>query len=121
MQLSEDLQADEARLIAEEWVSGPETALTFNAGEVTILIGRATYKNASQALRTDLADIKGAGARAAIGAVNGKPALIIQPHTDCTKSNVAWVEYSQRGLDINVLSTRLGTKALLAIADSMQD
>jgi hypothetical protein len=110
---------DRIRLTAGPvWVSGPETALTFNRGTVTVLVGRATYKSPGRAFRTELAAIK--VGRAAIGRVNSRPALIVQPRTDYTKSNPALVEFELHGLDINVISTRFGTNLLTAIAESIQ-
>jgi hypothetical protein len=94
-----------------------EIALVFNGGKVTMLVGPATYKHAGQAFRTELAAIK--VGRAAIDRVNGKPALVVQPRTDYTKSNPALVEVYRHGLDINVISTKLGTRTLRAIAASM--
>lgn len=94
------------------------SAPTFNGGKITILVGRAVNKNAMQVFRADLAAIK--VGRAAIGTVSGTPALVIQPRTDYTKSNPAYVEFYQHGLDVTVLSTRFGTKLLLAIAASMR-
>lgn len=100
------------------WVAGPEAALTFNRGEVTILVGRATYTNPGRTYRTSLAEIK--VGRAAIGRVNGTPAFIGQPRTDYTKSNPAIVVFDLHGLDIEVISTRLGTSLLTAIAESIK-
>lgn len=99
------------------WLSGQEVALTFNRGEVTVLAGPATYQDPEQAFRTDLAAIE--AGRAAIGVVNKGPALIVQPRTDYTRSNPALVEFELDNLDIQVMSARLGTRVLLAIAGSI--
>ncbi len=110
---------DHIRLIpGPVWVSGPETALTFNGGTVTVLVGRATYKNPGKTFRTELAAIK--VGHAAIGRVNNRPALVVQPRTDYTKSNPALVEFNLHGLDINVISTKYGTNLLIAIAESIK-
>ena len=95
-----------------------EIALVFDGGKVTMLVGPASYKNAGQAFRTELAAVK--VGRAAIGRVNGKPAFLAWPRTDYTKSNPALVEFYRNGLDINVLSTRIGTRTLRAIAGTVQ-
>lgn len=100
------------------WVSGPEVALTFNRGGVTILVGHATYTNPGRTFRTELAAIK--VGRAVIRSVNDEPALIIQPRTDYAKSNPAFVEFDLHGLDIQVISTRLGTSLLRAIAETIK-
>ena len=99
------------------WLNGPEVALTFNRGEVTVLAGLATYLDAGQAFRAEVAAIK--VGHAAIGAVNRGPALVAQPCTDYTRSNPALVEFELDNLDINVMSARLGTRVLLAIAHSI--
>lgn len=95
-----------------------EAELVFDHGKVTILIGRATHKNAGAAFRTDLAAIK--VGRAAIRRVNGQPAFVAWPRTDYTKSNPALVDFYLNGIDINVISTKLGTNMLLAIAGSIK-
>jgi len=59
-------------------------------------------------------------ATAAMGQVNGQPALVIEPNTDAPRSNPAWVEFNRNGIDINVVSSSYGTDTLLAVADSMQ-
>jgi hypothetical protein len=105
--------------LSQVWEApGREIALVFNGGKVTMLVGPASYKNAGRAYRTMLAAVK--VGRAEIGRVNGGPAFIAHPRTDYTKSNPALVEFYQKGLDINVLSTKLGVKTVLAIANSVQ-
>ena len=108
-----------SRVLSQVWMgAGHEVALVFDGGKATMLVGPATYKHAGQAFRTELAAIK--VGRAAIDRINGKPALVVQPRTDYTKSNPALVEFYRNGLDINVLSTRVGTKMLRAIAGTVQ-
>ena len=98
-------------------VFGQEVTLGFNRGAVRILVGPAPYQDAGQEFRADLAAI-GVGS-AAIGTVHAAPAFVVQPRTDYAKSNPALVEFDLHGLDIYVMSTRLGTEALVAIADSI--
>jgi hypothetical protein len=105
--------------LSQVWESpGHEIALVFNGGQVTMLVGPASYTDAGRAYRTMLAAVK--AGRAAIGRVNGRPAFIAWPRTDYTKSNPALVEFSRKGLDINVLSTKLSPNTLLAIAGSVR-
>jgi hypothetical protein len=46
-------------------------------------------------------------------------ALIISPHTDPCRSNPAWVEFDDHGVDTNVVSASRDTAALVAIARSI--
>jgi hypothetical protein len=104
--------------LSQAWVGpGRELALIFDLNKVTILVGRAQYKNPAQEFRRELAAIH--VGRAAIGRVRGGSALVIQPRTDYIRANPALVEFYLRGLDVEVLSTRLDTTTLLAIADSI--
>lgn len=57
---------------------------------------------------------------AAIGQVNGGPALIVQPRVDSCRANPALVEFYRRGLEIDVSSGGYGTAELLNIARSMR-
>ncbi len=105
--------------LSQVWVSrGREIALVFDTNKVTVLVGRAQYDDPGREFRQELAAIH--VGRAAIGSVRGAPALVIQPRTDYVKANPALVEFYLRGLDIEVLSTRLGTADLLAIAASIR-
>ena len=58
-------------------------------------------------------------ATARLGSVDGRVALIISPHTDACHENPAWVEFERKGVDINVVSTKHGTAALMTLAESL--
>jgi hypothetical protein len=58
-------------------------------------------------------------AQSAVGQVDGLPALVISPDTDCGQSNPAWVEFDLNGIDINVFSAGYSDDQLLDAADSM--
>jgi hypothetical protein len=105
--------------LSQVWMNQARAiALVFNGGRVTVLVSPASYRHAGQAFRTELAAIK--VGRAAIDRISGKPALVVQPRTDYTKSNPALVEVYRHGLDINVISTKLGTNTLQAIAATVR-
>jgi hypothetical protein len=84
-----------------------------------MLIGRATHTDASKVFRMDIAEIRaGSPARVALGEVKGRPAFGAWPRTDSLKANPAVVEFYQNGLDIHLISTKVGPSTLLAIADT---
>jgi hypothetical protein len=57
---------------------------------------------------------------AAIGQVNGQPALVITPNTDAsTHSNPAVVIFNRNSVHVGIYSNTYGTDTLLAIAESM--
>jgi len=93
-------------------------ALVFAAGKVTLLIRPATYTDVTAWFNMIVAEVP--PGTAAVGQVNGEPAVVIQPNTDPYGPNPAWVEFYRNGLDINVISTSYGTDTLLSIADSVQ-
>lgn len=85
-----------------------------------MLIGPATHKDASQVFRRDIAEIRAGGpGRVALGEVKGTPAFVAWPRTDALKANPAVVEFYQNGLDIHLISTKVGPSTLLAIADTV--
>jgi len=58
---------------------------------------------------------------AAIGQVNGRPALVITPDTDArSHSNSAVVIFNWNGVSVGIYSHTYGTDTLLAIAESMR-
>jgi hypothetical protein len=56
---------------------------------------------------------------AAIGRVNGQPALIVQRHAGPCGTSPALVEFYRRGLEIDVSSPSYGTTELLKVATSV--
>lgn len=102
---------------AQAWVSRQAVALVYARGKITITMAPATHPDALRWFRTFIAENHAA---AAIGQVNGQPALVITPGTDACGTNPAWVEFDHKGLDINISSSSDGTTALLAVAASMK-
>jgi hypothetical protein len=95
-------------------------ALVFDGGKVTMLIERATQKDAGKVFRKDIAEIRAGGpGRVALREVKGSPAFVAWPRTDAVKANPALVEFYQNGLDIHLISTKVGPSTLLAIADTV--
>jgi hypothetical protein len=94
-----------------------DVALVFDGGKVTVLIRPAVYTDPASWFNTIVAESPG---KAAIGQVNGKPAVVIQPNSDPYGANPAWIEFYRNGLDVNVISASYGTGTLLSIADSIQ-
>jgi hypothetical protein len=106
--------------LAHVWVStsGRHVALVFGNGLVDITMARAQYNDALRQFRTFIAENRVA---AAIGRVNGRPALVIQPNTDAVNhSNPAYVEFERNGVDVHIWSHAYGTNVLLRIAKSMR-
>jgi hypothetical protein len=94
-----------------------QVALVFDDGKLTIMMQPANYEDPATEFKTFIDENNG---DASIGQVNGQPALVIEPRTDASKSNLAWVEFDFNGIDVNVVSATYGTDQLLAVADSMQ-
>jgi hypothetical protein len=95
-----------------------QVALVFDNGKVEITMAPAQYRNPLRNFRAFIAENR---VTAAIGQVNGQPALVITPKTDATThSNPAYVEFDRNGIDINISSHTYGTGTLLAIASSMR-
>jgi len=89
-------------------------ALVFDNGKVQILMHRATYQSDLRYFRAYVAQKNKNGAPgAAIGQVNGRPALVIPPKS-------AVVIFNRDGVSIGIYSNTYGTDTLLAIASSMQ-
>src|SRR5262249_45175593 len=90
------------------------TALVFDNGKVQILMHRATPQSDLRYFRAYVAQKNKNGAPgAAIGQVNGRPALVIPPKS-------AVVIFNRDGVSIGIYSNTYGTDTLLAIASSMQ-
>jgi hypothetical protein len=106
--------------LTQTWVDShaKQVALVFDRGAVDIEMWPwpAYYPDPAtrfQQLSTSIS------ATAAVGQVNGQPALVIQPNTDSNKANRAWVEFDLSGIDINVSSSTYSTDELLKIAESL--
>jgi len=103
--------------LTQAWVAPhqePRTALVFDNGKVQILMHRATYRSDLRYFRAYVAEKdKNAAPGAAIGQVNGRPALVIPPEP-------AAVIFNRNGVSIGVYSNTYGTDTLLAIASSMR-
>jgi hypothetical protein len=95
-----------------------EVALVYASanGRVDVLMAPATYKNARATFAQFIAENH---AKVTIAKVNGRPALVIEPHTDACRSNPAWVEFDLNGVDVNIVSATQDAAALLAVANSM--
>jgi hypothetical protein len=99
-----------------------QVALVFDNGKVDILMHPATYQRALHYFHAFIAEKKeNGGVTAAIGQVNGRPALVIWPGTDYSHSNPAVVDFWRNGVDVSIYSNTkaYGIHTLLAIADSM--
>jgi hypothetical protein len=114
--------------LTQAWVNGNtipseerQVALVFDNGKMQILMHRATYQSALRYFRAFVAEKSQNRVTAAIGQVNGRPALVITPDTDAlTHSNPATVNFWRNGLFISLYSHTYGTDTLLAIASSMR-
>jgi hypothetical protein len=93
-----------------------QLALVYGGGAVTVVMARAPYSDA----RTEFSRfLRENHAKATLGSVRGTVALVISPDSDARRSNPAWVELDDRGVDVNVESATHGTAALLAVAESL--
>src|SRR5215471_2794536 len=103
--------------LTQVWVASHNegrTALVFDNGKVQILMHRATPQSDLRYFRAYVAQKNKNGAPgAAIGQVNGRPALVIPPKS-------AVVIFNRDGVSIGIYSNTYGTDTLLAIASSMQ-
>jgi hypothetical protein len=116
--------------LTQVWVNGDtiprkwrEVALVFDKGRVDILMRRATYQDALHYFHAFVAEKKqNGGVTAAIGQVNGRPALVIWPGTSYSHSNPAVVNFWRNGVSISIYSNSkdYGVHTLLAIAESMR-
>lgn len=95
-----------------------DVVLVFDRGQVTITLAPAIYKDPASAFRTFIKQTP--YVRAVIGLVHGRPALVISPNTARYNSNPAWVEFCNKGIDINIISHCHSVATLLAVANSMQ-
>jgi hypothetical protein len=114
--------------LTQVWVNGNtiprkkrQVALVFDNGKVQILMHRATYQSDLRNFRAFVREKSKNKVTAAIGQVNGRPALVITPGTAAyTHSNPAVVEFNLNGIDVGIYSHTYGTDTLLAIASSMR-
>ncbi len=101
------------------WVDQPngQVALVYRDG-VTIMMAAASYHDP----RVEFARfLRENHANAMLGLVGRRVALLIAPHSDATRSNPAWVEFDQGGIDINVVSATHGVASLLEVARSLAE
>jgi hypothetical protein len=111
--------AAEQRNLTQIWVNRlRDVALAFDGGRVVVTMSPATYRNPAEYFQSFIRQ-NGRSAKAGIRQVGGRPALVIMPDTDSAKSNPAWVEFDNNGIDTNIYSQRDGTGTLLSIARSM--
>jgi hypothetical protein len=114
--------------LTQAWVNGNtipreerQVALVFDNGKVQILMHHSTYQSALRYFRAFVAEKDLNRVTAALGQVNGRPALVITPNTDAlTHSNPATVNFWRNGVLISIYSHTYGTDTLLAIASSMR-
>jgi len=100
------------------WVvaSRQQAALVFDQGSLTITMDPAAYQDPKREYQAFVAEDN---AQSCVGQVEGLPALVISPDTDCGQSNPAWVEFDLNRIDINVYSAGYSDDQLLDVADSM--
>jgi hypothetical protein len=100
------------------WVNSRSrsVALVYGRGDVTVMMSPAVYTdpttNYSLFLRENHASAR-------VGSVRQYVALIISPHTDACRSNLAWVEFDDQGIDTNIASNTHGTATLVTVARSI--
>ncbi len=100
--------------LTQAWVNTHhgEVALVFDKGKVDITMTRLPYQSALRYFHAFVAEKKKNGApNAAIGQVNGRPALV---------TGRGAVNFWRNGILISIYSNTYGTDTLLAIAGSMQ-
>jgi hypothetical protein len=114
--------------LTQAWVSGSAiprqeraVALVFDNGKVQIIMRRDTYQSALHYFRAFVAEKELNRVTAAIGQVNGRPALVVTPNTSAfNHSNPAVVNFWRNGTLISIYSHAYGTNTLLAIASSIE-
>jgi hypothetical protein len=104
--------------LSRVWVvrSTRQVALVYGAGNVTVMMAPALYGDPKAEFTRFLHENH---AKAALGSVNGSVALVIAPRSDATRSNPAWVEFDNHGVDVNVVSATHGPAILMAVARSL--
>jgi hypothetical protein len=113
--------------LTQAWINGNtiprnerQVAFVFDNGKVHILMHRSTYQSDLHYFRAFIAEKDKNRVTAAIGQVNGRPALVIKPDTNAyTHSNPAVVMFNRNGVQVGIYSHTYGTDTLLAIAESM--
>ncbi len=111
--------------LTQVWVAprnNRQAALVFDRGKVDILMTPYTYQSALHYFRAFVREKReNGGVTAAIGQVNGRPALVTWPGTNYSHSNPAVVNFWRNGILISIYSNTkaYGTHTLLAIAESM--
>ncbi len=93
-----------------------QAALVFDQGALTIVFKPAAYQDPTAQYQTFVSENN---VESSIDQVNGLPALVISPDTDCAKSNPAWVEFDMSGTDVSIFSSTYSADLLLDVADSM--
>jgi hypothetical protein len=106
------------RNLTAVWVDkeARQVALVYGNGDVTITMAPATYGNPKAAFSTFRRENH---ATTSLGSVDGNVALVISPRTDARRSNPAWVEFDDNGVDVNVVSHTRGRAALQTVAQSL--
>jgi hypothetical protein len=109
------------RTLTDVWVAGRQVALVYQHNEVTVLISPASHTDPTANFETFIRDPQMLATHviARLGQIGRNVALIISPHTDACRSNPAWVEFDDRGIDINIYSDTRSTAALFAVARSI--
>jgi len=111
--------------LTQVWVAprnNRQAALVFDHGKLDILMAPKTRQGALYYFHAFIAEKeKNGGVTAAIGQVNGQPALVISPGTNYSHSNPAVVNFWRNGIFISIYSNTnaYGVHILLAIAESM--
>jgi hypothetical protein len=106
------------RNLTTVWVDkhARQVALVYGNGDVTITMAPATYRDRMAAFSTFRRENH---ATTKIGSIDGSVALVISPRTDSRRSNPAWVEFDENGIDINVVSHTRATAVLETVAQSL--
>jgi hypothetical protein len=93
------------------WVNttARQVALVYSGGDVTVMMALAPYRHPRAAFSRYRRENH---ATTRLGSVDGNVALVIAPRTDAKRSNPAWIEFDDSGVDINVVSETQGTAVL---------
>jgi hypothetical protein len=106
------------RTLTRVWVNEKtrSLALVYGRGDVTVMMSPAVYTDPSTKYSLFLRENH---ATARVGLLGQYVALLISPHTDVCRSNPAWVEFDDHGIDTNIVSATRSPAGLAAVARSI--
>lgn len=95
---------------------GQAVALVYDGDQLTVMMWPWQYDDPAALF---LQRVQASSAKETVSAVNGCPALVIEPNTDVDGKNPAWIEFVCNGIDVNVESSTYTLDQLMDVASSI--